>query len=470
LGFVYILSFWSMASQISALSGPGGLQPATALYETLLQEVGTHAPWVFPGLGWVSQSDLWMLAICGLGVLGGLGLLYGCLPWGSGLLSWVSWVSLIQMCQPWLSTHGDLLLAEVGLYALFLVPVRAVFYPALAAMGSRLTGILLLNGLLVRVMFTAGMSKLTGEAGLWEDGTALYHFFETQPLPAMGGWFLHQLPGTFLVYLLWGWMFIELMLPWYVVLPRIFRNICAGALVLRSLVLLMTGHHGITPLLCVLLAASLVDDVSWRRLLPLSWGPAASTRLYRPGWPGLACLMLILPLFLFQSIGGGPEDVPPPWSWVQQGLARVVAGGTPPPDPKVITRRLELSLQGSLDGQNWVEYPFWLKPTHPASLPASGFSHTPRLDAGFEALVRSPLLEQGCIPLWLLRLQQGLLRGDPRLESLFPANPFPDRPPRFLRLVLYEMSFADPVTKRENEVWWERRPLQRVGPVFRRVE
>ncbi|MGA0333679.1 MAG: hypothetical protein ACO3NW_06970, partial [Kiritimatiellia bacterium] len=43
-----------------------------------------------------------------------------------------------------------------------------------------------------------------------------------------------------------------------------------------------------------------------------------------------------------------------------------------------------------------------------------------------------------------------------------------DHPPKYLRLALYEYHFADPVTRREESVWWERKFLGFYGPVFTR--
>lgn len=466
VGLLYVLSIWSVASQLVALSGPRGLLPASSFYQFLLQNYGDAAPWLHPGWGWISQDPIWMLALCAVGVLAGLGLLYGFLPWISGLVAWTCWVSLIQFCQPWLSTPGDLLLSEVGFLVLFLVPIRSVFYPSVAELASRLTGIIFLNLLLVRVIFLSGLAKLYTESGFWAEGTALFYFFETQPFPMAGGWLLHQLPASLLTYLLWGWMFIELMLPWYTFLPRVFRNCFAGAVVVRSLVLLCTGQHGIYPWLCILLALSLVDDVSWRRLLPISWGPSASTQIYQPGWTSRIALLAFAPLFLFQSTQGRSTDVPRPWKWVKEGLGHVYVAQAPQEDLGVEKQRFEVSLQGSRNGEAWTEYLFWMKPTNPMVLPTAGLMHIPRLDVGFEAFTRSELLAEGKIPVWMLQLIQGLLQGEPQYQSLFPVNPFPDQPPSYLRLVLYEYSFADPVTRREEGVWWVRTPVGSLGPVF----
>ncbi|MGA0334404.1 MAG: hypothetical protein ACO3NW_10660, partial [Kiritimatiellia bacterium] len=62
-----------------------------------------------------------ILLLSGLGTLAGLGLLYGFFPWFSALLSWICWVSLLQVCQPWMSVPGDHQTAEIGLILLLLV-------------------------------------------------------------------------------------------------------------------------------------------------------------------------------------------------------------------------------------------------------------------------------------------------------------------------------------------------------------
>jgi hypothetical protein len=45
---------------------------------------------------------------------------------------------------------------------------------------------------------------------------------------------------------------------------------------------------------------------------------------------------------------------------------------------------------------------------------------------------------------WTLNLVSKLLHNDPGAVGLFAANPFPDKPPRFIRAVLYHYSFAKP--------------------------
>ena len=465
LGLIYLLSFWSLASQIQGLSGPTGLQPAGALFSFLHEQYGAWAPVFFPGLGWISQSVGWMLILCALGALAGIGLLYGCVPWGSGFLAWVCWVSLIQLGQPWVATPSDLLLAEAGLFALCLVPVRTLRYPRMEDMSSQLMGIVLINLLLLKLTFMSGWSRIYSGSGAWGAVQSLGIYLETQPFPTTGAWWLRLAPEVVLKYILWGLAFIELMLPWFTFLPRTYRNIFAGAVSLKALVLLSTGHHGTLPWITLILALSLVDDVSWRRVLPSWLGPPASRSLFDITWERGAVLGVLGSMLLLQTVFAG-RTIPIPWRWVEGNLVQVVSSNRYLASPEIPKGRIEIELLGSLDGRQWVAYPFWMKPGNPERILPSGQMHTPRLDLAFSSYADSSAFQSGEPPLWLLRLIRGLLAGDPTVTALFPTNPFPEAPPRFLRLMIMEYEFASPDLREGEGVWWRSRPRGTLGPVY----
>ncbi|HWA87358.1 MAG TPA: lipase maturation factor family protein, partial [Opitutus sp.] len=58
---------------------------------------------------------------------------------------------------------------------------------------------------------------------------------------------------------------------------------------------------------------------------------------------------------------------------------------------------------------------------------------------------------------WTLRLVWKLLHNDAGALSLFASNPFPQKPPRFVRAVLYRYKFA-PAGNAAGD-WWTREPL-----------
>ena len=57
---------------------------------------------------------------------------------------------------------------------------------------------------------------------------------------------------------------------------------------------------------------------------------------------------------------------------------------------------------------------------------------------------------------WFPRLLAKLLEGDPGTLALIDMNPFPDRPPKFVRAVYYEYRFTTPEERRQTGAWWHR--------------
>ena len=117
------------------------------------------------------------------------------------------------------------------------------------------------------------------------------------------------------------------------------------------------------------------------------------------------------------------------------------------------TARPEIVIEGSAEGQTWREYVFHYKPG-PVIRPALwNIPHQPRLDwqMWFAALGDAKAHP------WFASLMLRLLQGSPPVLALFDANPFPDRPPTFVRAKLYDYRFADPSTHAATGQWWVRR-------------
>jgi hypothetical protein len=58
---------------------------------------------------------------------------------------------------------------------------------------------------------------------------------------------------------------------------------------------------------------------------------------------------------------------------------------------------------------------------------------------------------------WTLNLEWKLLHNHAGAVSLFANNPFPDKPPKYIRAVLYRYAFAKPGNA--QGLWWTREKL-----------
>jgi len=106
------------------------------------------------------------------------------------------------------------------------------------------------------------------------------------------------------------------------------------------------------------------------------------------------------------------------------------------------------------DKANWVAYPYKGLPVALDKRPPQIAPYQLRLDwQMWFASMSSP--EE--YP-WTLNLVSKLLHNDTKAISLFSSNPFPGKPPRYIRAVLYRYHFLKPGNP--DGLWWNR---ERVG-------
>jgi len=126
------------------------------------------------------------------------------------------------------------------------------------------------------------------------------------------------------------------------------------------------------------------------------------------------------------------------------------------------TERPEIIVEGSDDGVTWRAYEFKWKPGDVRRPPCFVAPHQPRLDwqmwfAALSYYQGTPWFHQ-----FLLRL----LGNSPDVLGLLRTNPFPDKPPRFIRAVVYEYRFTDFAGRRATGAWWRRESRGLYSPVL----
>jgi hypothetical protein len=57
---------------------------------------------------------------------------------------------------------------------------------------------------------------------------------------------------------------------------------------------------------------------------------------------------------------------------------------------------------------------------------------------------------------WFPALLVKLLQGDAETLGLLRTNPFPERPPKYVRAQYYEYHFTTPEEHRRTGLWWRR--------------
>jgi len=119
--------------------------------------------------------------------------------------------------------------------------------------------------------------------------------------------------------------------------------------------------------------------------------------------------------------------------------------------------RLEVVIEGTDEAEItehtvWKEYGFKGKPGDPRRLPRQWAPYHLRLDWLMWFAALSPHYARDWLGPFIIRL----LRNDPPTLRLLRHNPFPDRPPRYVRAQLYEYRFTTWHELRRDHAWWSR--------------
>jgi len=125
------------------------------------------------------------------------------------------------------------------------------------------------------------------------------------------------------------------------------------------------------------------------------------------------------------------------------------------------TTRPEIVIEGSDDGDRWMEYEFKYKAGDVRRGPPWVAPHQPRLDwqMWFAALSRFDDER------WFQNFCVRLLEADAEVLKLLERDPFGGHRPRYLRAVVYRYRFSDRATGREG-VWWTRERMGDYSPVL----
>jgi hypothetical protein len=123
-------------------------------------------------------------------------------------------------------------------------------------------------------------------------------------------------------------------------------------------------------------------------------------------------------------------------------------------------KRIELEILGSHNGLDWRPYEFKYKPQQLDRRPAFIIPHQPRVDWQMWFVTLHPKH----LP-WFDSFLQALLDGSPSVSKLLAHNPFPDNPPRFLRVEAYEYHFTRQDERDRSGHWWKRTALGPFPPL-----
>ncbi len=443
LGLIYLAAFISLAVQVQGLVGEAGILPLSEYLAAAYQGWGSSAYWRLPTIFWLASSDFALMAGAWAGIALSVLLAIGAAQRAALIGLFALYLSFIYAGQIFLNYQWDMLLVETGFLAIFLTG------------GTRVI-VWLFRLLLFRFLFLAGVAKIVSGDPTWRDLTALdYHLF-TQPLPSPLAYYAAQLPHWLLACATAATLVIELCAVAMIFMPRRPRMVAAALVVILQTAIMLTGSYNWFNLLTVLLCVFLLDDQALRYVSPRRLASRVALLAPRPGRlaqiASAAVALILVPV--------GLNQIYAPISGRNMPLAGTLSEAAAPfliVNPyglfaTVTTTRPALTILGSNDGTEWRPYILPFLPGPPERAPTWNIPYQPRLDWQLWFAAYGHAGEQR----WIERLLQRILEGSPHVLALFSVDPFPDQPPKRVRIDLSSQRFSNATTS--QRAWWKEHP------------
>jgi hypothetical protein len=307
-------------------------------------------------------------------------------------------------------------------------------------------------------MLGSGLIKFRGD-DVWRKGTALYYYFETQPIPGpLTRWF-HFLPHIWLKIGVWFNWLAEIIAPWFVFWPKIARHVAGVIIIALQLFIIVSGNLSFLNWLTILPALACFDDSFWAKILPgvlvrkaetADRNVQVSTPVLTTAWSVTVIIILlsIQPVINLLSPGQVMNSSFDPLDLVNTYGAFGSVG----------QERLNVVFEGTMDDTAnnkaiWKPYvykglPVLLNQRPPQIAPYQLHFDWQMWFASMSTADQYP---------WTYNLVWKLLHNDRNAVGLFAANPFPDKPPKYIRAIIYRYHLAPP--DNPHGLWWTRETL-----------
>ncbi len=448
IGIICLIAFLVALNQFKPLLGERGLLPVPLWIRLVPFRESPSLFYLFPR-DWAFTTFSWVGVLLSCLVISGLGTRY---TW-SNVIIWAAiyliYLSFVNVGQTFYGFGWESILLEACFFAIFLGGSRSV---------PQAIPIYLFRWLLFRIMFGAGLIKLRGDE-CWRDLTCLNYYYETQPMPNPLSWYFHWAPqwvnkgGVLFNH------FSELIVPFFYFLPQPIAGIAGLITIVFQLSIIVSGNLSWLNWLTLFLAFSTLDAKFFSGMVKLS-APIMHPVIPPTQWVNYALVVMV-----------GLMSIP---VVINMLSARQVMNtsfnslhlvGTYGAFGSITRPRYEVIVEGTADAvitsaTRWREYEFKGKPGNVNYRPPQIAPYHLRLDwlmwfAAMGSYQNYP---------WFVNFLAKLLEGDRATLSLLRMNPFPDKPPRWVRAQLYEYHFTTAAERKASGAWWKRTYTQPYFP------
>lgn len=447
IGVICLIAFLVALNQFKPLLGERGLLPVPLFVKQVpFRDTPSLFYWIPRDFAFTAGA--WIGIVLSCLVISGLAARYtwsNILVWGAIYLIYLSFVNV---GQTFYAFGWESILLEACFFAIFLGGSRVV---------PQQIPIWLFRWLLFRIMFGAGLIKLRGDP-CWRNLTCLNYYYETQPMPNALSWFFHWAPqwvnkgGVLFNH------FSELIVPFTYFLPQPIAGIGGLITIAFQLFIIVSGNLSWLNWLTLFLAFSTIDAKFLSAVMKFR-APAMHAPAVPVHWAniGLAIVVMVMSVPVVINMLSARQVM-------NTSFNSLHLVGTYGAFGSITRPRYEVIVEGTDDAaitsaSRWREYEFKGKPGDVNYRPPQIAPYHLRLDWLMWFAAMSSYQDYP----WFVNFVAKLLEGDGPVLSLIRVNPFPGKPPRYVRALLYEYHFTTPEERKQTGAWWKR---TLTGPYF----
>lgn len=479
VGIVYLFVFGGILKESQALIGPNGIAPLDEFFRQLrVMHPGTvDALMSAPSLFWLGHGAGMVTFLGWLGFAAAVALVFNLWPRLSLFGCWLIFLSFCATWRVFSPAQLDNLMLEV---ALLLIPFAPAGYrPGLGVDSPpRPIAIFMVRWLLFRVMFEAGLVKLTAGDPRWRDLTAMEVMYETSPFPTILAWYDHHMPHAYHLFEIALTFVAELLAPVAAVIAgRRGRWLAFLTWTVFQVGIQLTSNFGWLNTASIGLGLLWLDDqmladAAAKLRLPrlgafLTARVRALAPMPLPVWQryslrGALWLHFYLGLFfLAKACGIPPAAVPTSIAWPVNQLSEFRLANGYYLYARFKKERYQVEYEGSNDGGiTWRTYDYRYMPQHEDQICPFIAPRFARFDATIEIVSWADIKGARLIPV----VATHLLARNPDVMRLFKNDPFADRPATIIRMHGYRFTFTDPATRAKTGNFWHKEPAGDYAP------
>lgn len=390
------------------------------------------------------------------------------------LLLWICQRSLLAVGQNWYGYGWEVQLAELGFHSLFLVPLLSLN----PISKTPVPGIVLwtIRWHLFRIMMGAGLIKFRSRDKKWNDLTAMYYFYETQPVPNVFTKTMHFMPKAWHRCEVMVNHVVECVAPVLLIIPFLPRAALrfAGLIQMQfQATLICTGNLSFLNWLTMVPAILCLDDcflvrlfspsrVAEASLAAATLTPTVSRRFVSANFGGLV-MWLSVPVI--KNLLSKQQQMNASYDPLRL-INTYGAFGVVDDEREEWIIRSAADLKGNRDDDKWREYEFKAKPGNVYRRPRWITPYHYRLDwqmwiaSSCRTLERSP---------WIYSFLLKLLQQDKSTLQLLEGDPWTDEEvqPKYIRIDSYRYRFhkkTDSELSNKETPYWDREFIRQVYP------